>query len=65
MCPGILFAMANMEYQLTMLLYHFDWKLPDGMKNEDLDMNETLGATVRRKDDLRLIPTPYHPSPVQ
>lgn len=65
MCPGILFAMANMEYQLAMLLYHYDWKLPDGMKNEGLDMSETLGATVRRKADLYLIPTPYHPNPIQ
>ncbi|PPR99249.1 hypothetical protein GOBAR_AA21418 [Gossypium barbadense] len=35
--------------------------LPNGLKNEDLDMTETFGATSRRKRDLRLIPIPYHP----
>ncbi|XVF77134.1 hypothetical protein PTKIN_Ptkin14bG0016400 [Pterospermum kingtungense] len=61
MCPGILFALPNIELPLTNLLCHFDWKLPSGMRPEDLDMTETLGATVRRRDDLILIPTtPSH-----
>ncbi|KAK9132919.1 hypothetical protein Scep_012447 [Stephania cephalantha] len=61
MCPGILFAMANIELPLAQLLYHFDWNLPNGMIPEELDMTEEFGATVRRKPDLYLIPTPYCP----
>ncbi|XP_031265070.1 premnaspirodiene oxygenase-like [Pistacia vera] len=60
-CPGISFGLANVELPLAMLLYHFDWKLPKGMKNDDFDMTECFGMTVRRKDDLCLIPIPYHP----
>ncbi|XP_044461954.1 cytochrome P450 71D11-like [Mangifera indica] len=60
-CPGILFGLASVEFHLANLLYHFDWKLPEGMKNQDLDMTESSGLTVRRKDDLCLIPIPYHP----
>ncbi|PPR99248.1 hypothetical protein GOBAR_AA21417 [Gossypium barbadense] len=60
-CPGMSYGMAVVELSLAQLLYHFDWKLPNGMKNEDLDMTETFGATSRRKRDLRLIPIPYHP----
>ncbi|KAK8527122.1 hypothetical protein V6N12_054347 [Hibiscus sabdariffa] len=57
MCPGILFALPNIELPLAKLLYHFDWKLPNGMEHESLDMTEAFGVTVRRKNDLILIPT--------
>lgn len=60
MCPGILFAVPNVELPLAQLLFHFDWKLPSEMKQEDLDMTEEFGLSVRRKNDLVLVPTPYH-----
>ncbi|EEF39572.1 premnaspirodiene oxygenase [Ricinus communis] len=60
MCPGILFGMANVELPLAQFLYHFDWKLPDGLEAESLDMMEGFGATVRRKNDLHLIAIPHH-----
>ncbi|KAL4298594.1 hypothetical protein AHAS_Ahas17G0016500 [Arachis hypogaea] len=56
MCPGIAFATPNMELPLAQLLYHFDWKLPNGIKNEELDMTELFKITIRRKNDLCLIP---------
>ncbi|XP_051133617.1 cytochrome P450 71D10-like [Andrographis paniculata] len=55
-CPGISFGLANVEHALAMLLYHFDWALPDGMKPEDLDMAEAAGLTLRRKEPLYVIP---------
>ncbi|KAE8679155.1 Cytochrome P450 71D8 [Hibiscus syriacus] len=64
MCPGITFATPNLELPLAQLLFHFDWKLPNGMKGEDLDMDEVFGMTVKRKNDLVLIPTPYHASKI-
>ncbi|MED6211862.1 hypothetical protein PIB30_077644 [Stylosanthes scabra] len=56
MCPGIAFATPNMELPLAQFLYHFDWKLPNGIKNEELDMTELFGITIRRRNDLCLIP---------
>ncbi|GMP65082.1 hypothetical protein CsSME_00026043 [Camellia sinensis var. sinensis] len=61
-CPGIAFAIPNIELPLAQLLYHFDWKLPGGMKPEELDMTEVFALTVRRKNDLHLIPIPYQSS---
>ncbi|XP_059653708.1 desmethyl-deoxy-podophyllotoxin synthase-like [Cornus florida] len=61
-CPGISFGIANVELPLANLLYHFDWKLPEGEKPEDLDMTEIFGAIVGKKRDLCVIPIAYHPS---
>ncbi|KAL6999132.1 unspecific monooxygenase, partial [Sarracenia purpurea var. burkii] len=61
-CPGIAFAFPNIELPIAQLLYHFDWELPGGMKGEELDMEEVFGVTVRRKNQLCLIPIPYHRS---
>ncbi|XP_002522900.2 premnaspirodiene oxygenase [Ricinus communis] len=60
-CPGMNLGMANMQLPLAQLLYHFDWKLPDGVAPEDLDMTETFGATITRKNKLHVIPTRYQP----
>ncbi|KEH29697.1 putative premnaspirodiene oxygenase [Medicago truncatula] len=60
-CPGIAFGIPNIELPLAQLLYHFDWKLPNEMKNEDLDMTESFGITIRRKNDLCLIPATRRP----
>ncbi|KDP39284.1 hypothetical protein JCGZ_01041 [Jatropha curcas] len=62
MCPGMWFGIANVEFPLAQLLYYFDWKLPNEQNPEDLDMAEEFGAVITRKNDLRLIPTPYIPS---
>ncbi|KAF4346761.1 hypothetical protein G4B88_003634 [Cannabis sativa] len=60
-CPGISFALINVEFPLAFLLYHFDWNLPNGMKNEHLDMTEKFGITICRKKDLYVIPSKYDP----
>ncbi|KAL6648585.1 hypothetical protein ACP70R_012809 [Stipagrostis hirtigluma subsp. patula] len=56
MCPGIHSATATMEIMLTNLMYHFDWDLPKGLKEEDIDMTEVFGITVQRREKLLLIP---------
>ncbi|KAK4359890.1 hypothetical protein RND71_022119 [Anisodus tanguticus] len=59
MCPGMLFGLANVGQLLAQLLYHFDWKLPNGQSHQSLDMAESPGVSATRKDDLILIVTPY------
>ncbi|XP_044494818.1 cytochrome P450 71D10-like [Mangifera indica] len=60
-CPGLTYALPNIELPLAQLLYHFDWKLPNEMNPEDLDVSEVFGITLGRKTDLMLIPLTYRP----
>ncbi|XP_058742874.1 cytochrome P450 71D10-like isoform X1 [Vicia villosa] len=55
-CPGLAFSIPSIELSLAKLLYHFNWKLPNDKKNEELDMTESFGITAGRKHDLCLIP---------
>ncbi|KAF5175430.1 Cytochrome p450 [Thalictrum thalictroides] len=61
MCPGILFGIANIELPLALLLHHFNWKLANGVKPEELDMTEDFGMVVRPKQKLYVIPMAYSP----
>ena len=56
MCPGMWLALPTMMLPLAQMLYHYDWKLPDGLKNEELDMSEAYGITCARKQDLYVVP---------
>ncbi|KAF8705797.1 hypothetical protein HU200_031004 [Digitaria exilis] len=50
-CPGILFAQANMEL------------VEAGLEPTELDMIEQMGLTIKRKNDLRLYPIVRVPPP--
>ncbi|GAV68381.1 LOW QUALITY PROTEIN: p450 domain-containing protein, partial [Cephalotus follicularis] len=54
-CPGMSYALPNIQLPLAQMLYHFDWKLPNDMP-EELDMTEEFGLSVKRKKDLFVIP---------
>nr|XP_043636760.1 cytochrome P450 Tp4149-like [Erigeron canadensis] len=56
-CPGIQFAVVATELVLANIVYRYDLALPDGFKDEDLDMNETCGIVVRRAFPLMVIPS--------
>ncbi|XP_015063678.2 premnaspirodiene oxygenase-like [Solanum pennellii] len=57
MCPGISFGLSNVELPLAQLIFHFNWKLPNGMKPEDVDVTETPGSSCSRKYNLCVIAT--------
>ncbi|XP_061376226.1 cytochrome P450 71D8-like [Gastrolobium bilobum] len=59
MCPGMSFGLASVVLPLALLLYHFNWELPNRMKPEDFDMTEHFGMAVGRESGLCLIPTVY------
>ena len=49
MCPGITMASTVVMVTLANLLYRFDWKLPNGMKREDVSVEEGVGLNIYRK----------------
>jgi cytochrome P450 len=57
MCPGISFGTASIEIALCQLLYHFNWKLPNGENPEELDMTESVGMS-RKRNELKVIAIP-------
>ena len=56
-CPGLLFGHRMVHLMLASLLHSFDWKLEDGMKPEDMDMDEKFGFALRKVQPLRVVPT--------
>jgi len=59
MCPGMAMGAATVEFTLANLLYCFDWELPEGVRPEDVSMEEAGGLTVHKKTPLLLVPTRY------
>ncbi|KAF7848357.1 hypothetical protein BT93_L2066 [Corymbia citriodora subsp. variegata] len=55
-CPGMSMAMAMIELALANVLHSFDWKLPEGMVEEDVSMEEGAGLAVFKKVPLTLLP---------
>ncbi|CAM0901893.1 unnamed protein product [Alopecurus aequalis] len=61
MCPGgNTFGMAIVELMLARLLYYFDWKLPVGVRVDELDMDTIGGIPMKRRSSLHLRATPYN-----
>lgn len=55
-CPAVAMGVANVELALANLLYCFDWELPQGMREEDIDMEETGQLVFRKMVPLCLVP---------
>lgn len=54
-CPGIGIGMAEVELVLANVLNKFDWELPAGMVEEDIDFEVLPGVTMHKKNVLCLV----------
>lgn len=57
-CPGMQFSVVAMELALANIVYQFDLALPNGIKNEYLDMCEAYGVSVHKKSALLVTARP-------
>ncbi|KAL0409712.1 UNVERIFIED_CONTAM: cytochrome [Sesamum radiatum] len=55
-CPGMNLAVRMVALIVVNLIKTFDWKLPNGMAPEDMDMTEKFGVTLRKAEPLVAIP---------
>ncbi|KAE8703408.1 putative Cytochrome P450 [Hibiscus syriacus] len=55
-CPGMHMGVATVELALANLLYKFDWELPSGINEKDIDFDALPGITTHKKNDLILVP---------
>ncbi|KAL4291496.1 hypothetical protein GQ457_14G020700 [Hibiscus cannabinus] len=55
-CPGMRMGVATVELALANLLYKFDWGMPAGMTEEDIDFDALPGVTAHKKTHLILVP---------
>lgn len=51
-CPGVSLGVRMMNLLLATLLHNFDWKLPNGMAAQDMDMKDNFGVTLQKADPL-------------
>ncbi|XVE85189.1 hypothetical protein DITRI_Ditri17bG0071800 [Diplodiscus trichospermus] len=60
-CPGMYMGTVTSELLLANLLYCFDWELPGGMEETDINMEELAGhsLTLSKKTPLLLVPIKY------
>ncbi|KAK9056067.1 hypothetical protein SSX86_027154 [Deinandra increscens subsp. villosa] len=55
-CPGINFGMGAVEFVVANLLLHYDWKLPEGVKPEDIDMREITAISTLPIAPMHVVP---------
>ena len=57
--PGITMGSTTVMVTLANLLYRFDWEVPNGMKREDISLEENVGVSISKKSPLYLVPIIY------
>ncbi|XP_039141457.1 cytochrome P450 84A1-like [Dioscorea cayenensis subsp. rotundata] len=56
-CPGMQLGLYGLELAVAQLLHCFTWELPDGMRPEELDMEDVFGLTAPKAVRLCAVPT--------
>ncbi|CAM9002633.1 unnamed protein product [Rhodiola kirilowii] len=57
-CPGLPLAVKMLHLMLGSLINCFDWKLEDGLRVEEMDMDDKFGITLQKTHPLKAVPRP-------
>ncbi|GMJ06013.1 cytochrome P450, family 76, subfamily C, polypeptide 6 [Hibiscus trionum] len=55
-CSGLPLAVRMVHLMLASMIHSFDWKLPQGINPEDIDMQDRFGTTLKKVVPLCAIP---------
>ncbi|KAJ3703178.1 hypothetical protein LUZ61_006883 [Rhynchospora tenuis] len=58
MCPGYSLGLKVIQMSIANLLHGFKWRLPDGVKEADLSMEEIFGLSTPKKEPLQVVVKP-------
>ncbi|XP_057865388.2 geraniol 8-hydroxylase-like isoform X2 [Cryptomeria japonica] len=61
MCVGLPLADKMVHLILASLIHSFDWSLPDGIRVEEMDMDDVFSIVLKKRQGLQAIPTPRLP----
>ncbi|KFK37029.1 hypothetical protein AALP_AA4G202900 [Arabis alpina] len=56
MCPGMRLGVAMLEVPYANLLLNFNFKLPNGTKAEEINMDVMTGLAMHKSEHLKLVP---------
>lgn len=56
LCPGVPLAERVVPFILASLLHAFEWRLPDGVSADELDMSERFTTANKMAVPLRAVP---------
>ncbi|KAF2945430.1 hypothetical protein DAI22_02g216100 [Oryza sativa Japonica Group] len=62
LCPGLPLAERAVPFILASLLHAFEWRLPDGMSPDDMDMTEKFATANVLATPLKAVPVASHTS---
>ncbi|RVX09017.1 Geraniol 8-hydroxylase [Vitis vinifera] len=55
-CPGLPLAIRMVHLMLASLIHSYDWKLEDGVTQENMNMEERFGLSLQKAQPLQALP---------
>lgn len=55
-CPGLPLAYRMVHLMVATLIHNFDWKLENGMRPKEVDLNEKFGLSLQKALPLKAMP---------